>query len=148
MIPNFLPSGLLPKGVHWASEGEIRIRFGTNTHRSRLLGGLDRACRALAFAGCRSLFLDGSFVTAKDIPDDYDVCWDMVGVTLARLDPVLQDFDNLRAAQKVKYFGEFVPAQFLSAPLPLGRPFFEFFQTDKLTGDPKGIIGINLKATP
>jgi hypothetical protein len=148
VIPNFLATGLLPQGVHWASGSEIRLRFGTNAHRARLLGGLDRACRALAFAGCGAVFLDGSFATEKDIPSDYDACWDMVGVSLVKLDPVLQDFGNLRAAQKAKYFGEFFPAQFPAKPAHPFQSFFDFFQIDKLTGDPKGIIGINLKAKP
>ena len=59
------------------------------------------------------------------------------------LDSVFLDFSNGRTAQKRKYFGEFFPAQ-----MPEGasvRVFLEFSQTDKETGRPKGIVGLNLQ---
>jgi hypothetical protein len=146
MIPAFLNSGLLPEGIHWASTNEVQARFGTNTHRVRLLGGLSRACGALAVAGCTAVYLDGSFVTEKAAPSDYDACWDIAGVDVTKLDGVFKDFSNLRAAQKAKYFGEFFPAQLVNRPT--SRSFLQFFQIDKLTGDPKGIIGIYLRAQP
>jgi hypothetical protein len=43
-------------------------------------------------------------------------------------------------AQKRKYFGEFFPAQMPEGAS--GRMFLEFFQTDKETGRPKGICGV------
>ena len=48
------------------------------------------------------MYLDGSFVTAKEFPSDFDGCWDPDGVDGAKLDPVLLVYDNLRAAQKAK----------------------------------------------
>jgi hypothetical protein len=146
MIPAFLSTGLLPKGIHWASATEVQARFGTNPHRIRLLGGLFRACGALAVAGCNAIYLDGSFATERAAPADYDACWDIASVDLAKLDGVFKDFSNLRAAQKAKYFGEFFPAQLLNRPTSL--TFLQFFQIDKLTGDPKGIIGIYLRSQP
>jgi hypothetical protein len=146
MIPAFLNTGLLPKGIHWASAKEVHDRLGTNAHRIHLLGGLSRACGALAVAGCNAIYLDGSFVTEKVAPTDYDACWDIAGVDVTKLDAVFKDFSNLRAAQKAKYFGEFFPAQLVNRPT--SRTFLQFFQIDKLTGDPKGIIGIYLRAQP
>lgn len=89
-------------------------RFGLTAHRRRLLSGLKGALDQFSAAGCVSFFLDGSFVTAKDHPGDYDACWDVVGVDPAMLDPVFYDFTDFkraREAQKRKYFGEFFPAQ-------------------------------------
>lgn len=150
VIPNFLETGLLPKGIHWASAVEVHSRFGTNAHRRRLLGGLHRAMRALMTAGCKTVYVDGSFVTSKELPKDYDVAWDASGVIVAKLDPVFDDFSNERAAQKAKYLGEFFPAHYLTSlpPSPAFRTYLEFLQIDKDTGDSKGIIGINMKATP
>ncbi len=129
--------------------GEIAARFGSNGHRLHLLSGLTRAMAALTIAGCESLYLDGSFVTAKELPRDYDACWDATGVVVAKLDPVFQEFANKRAAQKAKYFGEFFPSHNLTRVTPRSfRTFLEFFQTDRDTGDAKGIIGIHIKATP
>ncbi len=61
-----------------------------------------------------------------------------------RLDPVLLDFRDGRAAQKAKYGGELFPAE-LPEGLS-GRTFLEFFQTDRDTGGPKGIVSIDLNA--
>jgi hypothetical protein len=144
MIPAFAESGLLPDGIHWADMNEIRNRYGHNVHRQRLMSGLARALKALRSAGCSTVYLDGSFVTAKEFPGDYDACWESEGVSLADLDPVLLDFSHRRAAQKAKYFGEFFPADFRAEPTSPYRTFLNFFQTDKSTGDKKGIIGINL----
>lgn len=144
MIPKFQPDGLLPRGIHWALREEVAKRFGTNSHRRNLLRGFDRAVNALAAAGCRVLYLDGSFVTAKALPKDYDACWEMAGVRRADLDPVFLDFRNARAAQKAKFLGEFFPAH---APARLSTPlaiYLNFFQIDKSTGDPKGIVGLKL----
>src|SRR5262249_34382437 len=112
---------------------EVIQRFGTNAHRLHLISGLQAGVAALAAAGGTTLYLDGSFVTAKDLPGDYDACWEVAGVSVAAIDPVLIDFDNGRAAQKAKYFGEYFPAHYPAALAPL-RTFLEFFQVDKHTG--------------
>lgn len=143
MILQFNDSGMLPEGIHWADLTEVQSRFGGNPHRGRLLSGLERALKALQLAGCSRVYLDGSFVTAKDFPGDYDACWDMKGVNSAALDPVFSEFDNKRIAQKVKFFGEFFPAHLQVAPASPYRTILDFFQTDKLTGKKKGIVGIN-----
>lgn len=143
MIPLFDAAGNLPPGIHWATWDEIVERFGTSTHRTELLDGLKRALQALAYAGCRTVYVDGSFVTAKEIPGDFDACWDPTKVDGDRLDPVLLDFTNRRAAQKAKYGGELFPS--MSFADPAGNTFLEFFQLDKRTGEAKGIIAIELK---
>jgi hypothetical protein len=60
------------------------------------------------------------------------------------LDPVLLDFSDRRAAQKAKFGGELFPAQL--AAEPGGATFLEFFQHDRVTGEPKGIVAIDLEA--
>jgi hypothetical protein len=59
-----------------------------------------------------------------------------------KLDPVLLDFSQARAAQKAKYGGEFFPAEV--AAEPAGTRFLDYFQRDKLTGRPKGIVALDL----
>ncbi len=129
--------------MYWARWDEVAARFGENRHRQRLLTGLTAALANLKSAGCRAAYLDGSFVTVKVIPNDYDVCWDEYGVDPAALDPALLTFDAGRATQKAKYGGEFFPASHIANPG--GFSFYEFFQIDKMTGQPKGIIGIDLE---
>lgn len=143
MIPEFNRDGTLPAGIHWSGWQEIESRFGFSERRRQLLGGLTSASRALRRAGCRRVYIDGSFVTVKREPGDYDACWDLEEVDVEILDPIFLDFSNGRKAQKQKYLGEFFPAQLPEGAT--GRLFLEFFQTDKETGKPKGIVGLNLE---
>jgi hypothetical protein len=145
MIPPFNREGLLPPGIHWASWREIQDRYGTNSHRERLLSGLENGIKLLEIALCSALYLDGSFVTDKPFPNDYDACWEPAGVDFAALDPIFFDFKNLRAAQKARFFGEFFPANNTASLGPPFRIFLQFFQIDKDTGAPKGIVGLTLK---
>src|SRR5262249_36645953 len=143
MVPDFGGEGTLPPGIHWAQWSELVARFGTNTHRRQLLAGLKEALLMLAAAGCKAVFLNGSFVTIKEFPEDFDACWDIRGVDPAALDPVFLDFDNGRAAQKRRFMGEFFPAQVPEGAS--GKTFLEFFQTDKGSGNPKGIVAIDVR---
>jgi hypothetical protein len=119
---------------------------GWTAQRRDLLDGLLRALQALRAAGCRRAYIDGSFVTSKEVPGDFDACWEPLGVDAAALDPALLDFSNKRAAQKAAYGGELFIA---STPADTaGRRFLEFFQQDKATGDPKGIVTIELGGLP
>lgn len=145
MTPPFNHEGNLPAGVHSVDFNAFSKAFGGSTHRRRLLTGLEAAMIPLKMCGCLRLYVDGSFVTIKEFPNDYDVAWEPSGVDLAelnRIEPVSFDFRNLRAAQKAKFFGEFFPSSV--AADPAGNTFFEFFQIDKSTGNPKGIIALDL----
>jgi len=146
VIPPFDDQGRLPPGRHDAEWYEVNLRLGTTPYRRELLAGLKRALDALKAAGCRQAFLDGSFVTAKEAPGDFDACWSIDGVDPTLLDPVLLTFDNLRAAQKIKYGGELFPAE--AEADEYGRTFLEFFQIDKETGEEKGIIVLDLGRLP
>lgn len=147
MLPQFdTKTGDLPPGVHSADWREFSARFGSNAHRQRLLDGLRRALDALKQAGCTTAYVDGSFVTAKDLPNDFDACWDPQGVRVADLDPVLRTFDPGRATQKAKYLGELFPMTITADPN--GATFLEFFQTNRHTGLPKGIVALDLRSLP
>ena len=140
-ISPFDVTGNLPLGIHWATWEELVQRFGSNDHRRRLLEGLRAALVSLRAASCQTVYIDGSFVTAKEIPNDFDCCWDIVGVNPALLDPVLLHLRNGRRAQKAKYMGDLFPAQIRD--VNTGSTFIDFFQVDK-EGNQKGIIAINL----
>lgn len=141
-IPAFHPDGLLPPGVHLSTWAEIVARFGISPYRQTILTGLEEAMHLLARAKCSRLYVDGSFVTQKSFPGDFDACWDPAGVDVSLLDPVFLDFTNRRAAQKARFRGEL----FLStAPADAkGTSFLSFFQIDKATGKPKGIVALDL----
>ena len=142
MIPELNSEGLLPPGVHWASWDELMVRFGNSSWRQDLMDGLRAALENLKRAGCRTVYVNGSFVTNKYVPNDYDACWEEAGVEPEVLDPVLLTFDPGRVTQKAKYLGELFPASIIADSD--GLSFLDFFQTDKDTGTPKGIVAIDL----
>jgi hypothetical protein len=144
MIPKFTDKGLLPEGIHLATWTEIVERFGLTAQRQDLLTGLRSGLENLALAGCETAYLDGSFVTQKPNPNDFDVCWEITGVNPVLLEPELLLFRHARAEQKTKYQGEFMPSQIV-AQLQPSLTYLEFYQLDKITQTPKGIIQINLK---
>ena len=145
MIPSPNGDGLLNPGTYWVTWAEIEGKFATSVGRQTLADGAKRAAENLKQAGCKTLYIDGSFITSKERPSDFDGRWDPDGVTLDQLDPVPRTFRNRRAAQKAKYKGEL----FISSSVANGGlTFLEFFQRDKDTGNPKGIIAIDLEAFP
>jgi hypothetical protein len=142
MIDIGAPWKVLPPGVHEASLTEVDARYGMNEVRKKQMIGLRKSLKALQGAGCKAVFLDGSFVTEKENPGDFDLCWLSVGVDERKLDPVILDCSGEgRNKQKAKYDGEFFP---LTASVLSGGFFFNFFQKDKFTQKPKGIIRIAL----
>jgi hypothetical protein len=145
-IPPFEEGGNLPPGIHDATWEEIVDRFGFTARREELLTGLHEALLSLRDAGCRRAYLDGSFVTTKEEPGDFDACWEVAGVDAGRLDPVLLTFTDARRAQKERFGGELFPAE--AAAEPHGTRFLEYFQRDKITGEPKGIVALDLETLP
>jgi hypothetical protein len=146
MVPPFDKDGNLPPGRHTATWDELLGIFGTSAHRKRLLAGMKQMLLSLKNVGCRRVFIDGSFVTSKVDPADYDGCWDGTGVDITKLkqsDPVLLDFRNRRTLQKLKYGGEMFPADTLETSS--GLVFLQFFERDKGTGNAKGVVEIDLK---
>ncbi|MBL8379604.1 MAG: hypothetical protein JNM79_17180 [Burkholderiales bacterium] len=97
----------------------------------------------LKAAHCSRAYIDGSFVTTKPNPSDYDMCWSIAGVDPTLLDPVLLNFDPGRAAMRAKYGGDIFPADFQESTT--GKTFLDFFQVDKLSGSPKGIIELDVR---
>ncbi len=145
MIPDFDKDGNLPPGLHATDWDAFAARFGTNSHRKRLLVGMKEMLLSLKSVGCSKVFMDGSFITSKDLPSDFDGCWDKAGMSfpdLKRNDPVLLDFTNGRRAQKLKYGGEMLPADATEGRS--GKTFINFFSKDKNTSNAKGLVEINL----
>jgi hypothetical protein len=140
-IPQFDSTGQLPAGIHQCTWSEFTERFDSNPARRRLLLGLRTALWILAGAGCRTVYLDGSFVTAKQDPRDWDGCWDPDGV----------DFDSLNEAlldaspggiylQRTLFLGELYIAHDSAVS---GMSFLEFFQLSKEDGRRKGILRLD-----
>ena len=72
-IPPFRSDGYLPEGLYVASEAEVTFRFGASSPRRRRLAlRLRRLIELVRQVGGQRLLLDGSFVTAKEQPNDID----------------------------------------------------------------------------
>jgi len=144
MIPAFIKNGCLPPGIHWATWQEVCESYGGTPARDRLLKDMKPALANLRAAGCSYVYLDGSFVTAKAYPTDCDVCFDSRGVDDAVLDPVLTEIDYDCRAQKLKYGCQFFPANLAEGKS--GKVFLLYFQEEEGTGNPKGIVAIDLRS--
>ena len=72
-IPD-LVSDYLPPGIYDCTIDELRERFATNEQRVRLFEGLMEYIEKIENTGldCQ-LFVDRSFTTSKDFPDDMDI---------------------------------------------------------------------------
>jgi hypothetical protein len=142
-IPEFDEYGNLPPGVHFCEWEEFVLRFGTTVKRLNLINGLKLAMTQLKAAGCRTIYIDGSFVTIKSKPNDFDACYDRDAVDMAYLRvnaPILFNYLD-RHAQKAKYKGEIFPSD---QPVgSYGENSFEFFQKDRIKNK-KGIVAIDL----
>ena len=75
MLPAFNHDGNLPEGMHLATEDEVFVRFATPSARRQWLGEQlwDLVALAKSTGHLARVFLWGSFVTSKEVPNDLDV---------------------------------------------------------------------------
>jgi hypothetical protein len=143
---DFLDNGCLVPGVHFMTWNDFYDRFSFSPKRKELLEGLERAIDTLRQCGCTVIFIDGSFVTQKLDPNDYDACWEgeirLVVPNMQVIEPLFLDFSNGRKSQKHKYKGEIFPAEIPADSL--GTSYLDFFQQISFTNEKKGIVAIKL----
>ncbi len=76
-IPNLTTDGVLPAGVFDCTLSEVGAHFGRfsgSERRSRLFARLEDLAEAMGSSGLfEALLLNGSFVTAKPLPNDIDL---------------------------------------------------------------------------
>jgi hypothetical protein len=107
MLPEFDASGNLPPGIHQSTWEEITERYGKTERRRDLLKGLGNAISMLRDMGCKRIFLDGSFISNKVNPGDYDVVWDDTGLDLDLCFKECWTFFKSVYTQKQEFGGEF-----------------------------------------
>ena len=74
MIPAFENTGNLPVGVHTATLEQIKETFGTNTKREWLYNNLTEIIKLAKSTGkLERVIIWGSFVSAKNFPNDIDL---------------------------------------------------------------------------
>ena len=133
---------VLPVGIHQASMTAIEDTFAFNWWRRELFGGLRRGIHELKRAGCSRVYVDGSFVTSKPYPGDFDVCYELDGINQSLLNPVFLDFDDGTKAQKREFGGEFFPvSEYIDMA---GASFLDFFQGIRGSCAKKGIVTVSI----
>ncbi|MBY0479039.1 MAG: hypothetical protein K2Q24_15430 [Chitinophagaceae bacterium] len=145
MIPDFTREGLLPPGIHQATLLEFEKRFVNNVWRKDLFGYLMKLIADLRSIGCKALYIDGSFTTNKRLPKDFDVCWEDLGLDyneVQRRMPILFDLAPPRTKQQLLYRSDIFPAHYMEHGSK--KYFIDFFQEDKYTRLPKGIIKLDI----
>ncbi|HXH76767.1 MAG TPA: hypothetical protein VNJ08_17485 [Bacteriovoracaceae bacterium] len=148
-IPILNADGELPEGIHVTDLKEIDLEFGQSSEkRSQLMAGLNSAADNFKAAGVSSIYIDGSFTTSKEDPNDIDGCWSASGeIDLAKLGPLFWNFNNSeqrrdsQAKVKKKYGLDFFIAE--GTESSSGLKFPDFFQTNR-DGVKKGILKVNL----
>ena len=116
-ILKFEPNNYLAPGVYALKWSEIINELGWNVYRRTLIDGLKKGLTALKDCGCKQAYIDGSFVSQKARPGDFDVCYEELGmdfIKLKREHAPLTIFANMRELQKNIYKGEFFRANDLA----------------------------------
>jgi hypothetical protein len=130
-LPEFDSNGNLPPGEYTVSSwSDFVDRYGYNQRRLGILDDIRRWLRHIQAAGCRTAWIDGSFVCAKDQPGDYDACH-LIGGSDADLD-----------AAKATFGGDIRPD--LGSPPASNRFYIKIFQLDK-QNRAKGIVRLDLR---
>jgi hypothetical protein len=146
MIPQFTDEGLLPPGVRETDLQELKEKMGWSRKRRELLEGLEEALELLASWGVVRVYLDGSFVTDKDLLNDIDGCYDLAedvsAEDLGRLAPIFPPSPSNRAEAKRRFGVDYFPAA--ATELGSGQPFLRFFQTDR-EGRERGVLSVELR---
>jgi hypothetical protein len=95
MLLLYQENGNLVSGIHEITWKEFVNEYGYNKPRLKLIEGLEKAMSELRDVKCKIIYVDGSFVSKKNHPNDFDACWDPIGVdfnTLAIKYPTLLEF--------------------------------------------------------
>lgn len=142
MIPEFNENGLLPPGIHLCTIEDIQLQFTYNIRRREIFDGLLRLISDLKAISSSAVYIDGSFVTAKQLPSDIDACWEEGTGTKYEYEYVHMPILFNRDKAKQKYKADVFPANIIENDSR--KMFIDFFQTDKTTGEQKGILKIDL----
>ena len=147
-LPQFREDGWLPEGHHIATWEEVSARFGgaSGSRRAAILASLLNwrdAARARGLAGL--IILDGSFVSDKNAPGDFDLVflYDAASEGLIKTDAEARTLIDLQMCHALGFQGDV-----FALPLSLQKlsPLLggtDMFDTDR-QGKLKGVIEVTV----
>ena len=147
-LPDFREDGWLPEGHHAATWQEIAVCFGgePDSRRAVILSSLLRwrdAVRAKRLSGL--VILDGSFISRKDAPGDFDLvfCYEEASEVILRTDPDARTLTDYQVCRSLGFLGDVfaLPASLQSLSPALGG--LSMFDFDR-RGIPKGVVEVRL----
>ena len=137
----FNDENTLDPGIHEMEWDDFYAFFSFSPKRKELLEGLEKVIPILWEVGCSAIYINGSFVTNKLEPGDWDACFDCDSIKIVNdLLNAYPLFD--RKKQKELYKGELFYAQSIADEF--GNIFLDFFQQIRYSNKKKGIVKINL----
>ena len=147
-LPAFREDGWLPEGHHAATWQEVALRFGgeAGSRRAAILSSLLRWRDAVVAKGMAGLvILDGSFISSKEAPGDFDLffLYDEAAEALLRTDPEARLLTDHQACQTLGFQGDVFA---LPASLQKFSPTLsglDMFDSDR-QGTPKGVVEVTI----
>jgi hypothetical protein len=132
----------LPPGIRVYTLDQLKDEFVANPVRERIFQGLVQTLEELKAAGCKRVWLGGSYCSGKIEPGDFDLTWDPEGVDMSKLDPTLTGPSwGTNKMRKGKYLGDI----FIRDPAVTGHDHVQEWQLDERSGVKKGVMQLNLE---
>jgi hypothetical protein len=120
----FNEKGILDPGIHKMTWKAFYSFFSFSPRRKELLSGLEKVLAILQEIGVTRIYIDGSFVTSKTEPNDWDACFESSASSANKLLCKYPFCDRVK--QKELYKGELFYAN--SEADEHGTKFLDFFQ--------------------
>src|ERR1700754_3218693 len=88
---SFNTEGYLHETVELSFE-QFKQHFGTNAHRIELIKAAIKFFKIFSSCGCKAVYVDGSFVSKKNYPEDIDLLFDFNEVDDEKLKEKFPEF--------------------------------------------------------
>jgi hypothetical protein len=139
MSLNFNSQGFLHETILLSYE-EFKHHFGTNQRRINQINNALKFFRLFHSCGCQTVFVDGSFVSKKENPEDIDLCFDLTDMDVEKIRKVFPQFFEPNEIGKIH-------REFQCHILHFDKNFtvyFDFLHEDR-NGNPKGLVRLDIK---
>lgn len=138
MSLNFNSYGFLHETITLTYE-EFEHHFGSNPRRVELLENALPFFRIFHSCGCKTVYIDGSFVGLKKIPEDIDLCFDLTYLDADKLEREFPQFFDLNEIGKIHRDQH---CHIFHFDLNNKR-FLHLLESDR-EGNPKGLVKLDL----